>query len=80
MNSAIVKGFFKFYPGIFHKKRSFSGIFRNYRRIKRIFSLRFPFSTKKREKSVVIFTFRSFIWYNVPDNIIHKGDSHEKSK
>jgi hypothetical protein len=29
---------------------------------------------------VVIFAFRSFIWYNVPDNIIHKGDSHEKSK
>ena len=28
MNSGIVKGFFKFYPGIFHKKRSFAGIFR----------------------------------------------------
>ena len=25
MNSGIVKGFFKFYPGIFHKKRSFAG-------------------------------------------------------
>ena len=25
MTGAIVKGFFKFYPGIFHKKRSFSG-------------------------------------------------------
>ena len=29
---------------------------------------------------VVIFDCCSFIWYNVPDNIIHKGDSYEKSK
>ena len=28
MNSAIVKGFFKFYPVIFHKKGRFAGIFR----------------------------------------------------